>query len=172
MQRLQTNNPIRAQDVREDITFTKEAPKDDRPAESGPPPTRTCPDGSVIPATSACPPPPKADPPRQPPRAATLRSGSISDDDYPASALRAERRGTTTARFTIGTDGRVTSCSVTVERQFGARPDDLPADPAALPLPPGRRRGREPDDRNPFAAHRVAPARRVAVGDDASSKDF
>jgi protein TonB len=113
MQRLQTNNPIRAQDVREDITFTKEAPKDDRPAESGPPPTRTCPDGSVIPATSACPPPPKADPPRQPPRAATLRSGSISDDDYPASALRAEAQGTTTARFTIGTDGRVTSCSVT-----------------------------------------------------------
>jgi protein TonB len=42
-----------------------------------------------------------------------LQRGSISNDDYPASALRAEASGTTVARYTIGTDGRVTDCSVT-----------------------------------------------------------
>jgi protein TonB len=40
-----------------------------------------------------------------------LRSGAISDDDYPASALRAEAEGTSVARFTIGPDGRVSSCT-------------------------------------------------------------
>ena len=42
-----------------------------------------------------------------------MRSGSLSNDDYPSSALRAEAQGTTTVRYTIGTDGRVTGCSVT-----------------------------------------------------------
>lgn len=42
---------------------------------------------------------------------ATRRSGSISDDDYPPAAVRAEEQGRSTATFTIGTDGRVSSCS-------------------------------------------------------------
>jgi len=43
---------------------------------------------------------------------AELRSGSISNDDYPSAAQRAGDEGATTVRYTIGTDGRVSSCSV------------------------------------------------------------
>ena len=68
--------------------------------------------------TPTAPPAPPAPPPAPPkPKQAAVgavhRSGSLSDEDYPSSALRAEAEGTTVARFTIGTDGRVTSCSVT-----------------------------------------------------------
>jgi protein TonB len=65
------------------------------------------------PATPPPPTPPPPAPPRVAARPAQHRSGSITDDDYPASALRAEASGTTVARFTVGPDGRVTSCSVT-----------------------------------------------------------
>jgi protein TonB len=37
----------------------------------------------------------------------------VSNDDYPASALRNEEEGTTRFRLTVGTNGRVTDCSVT-----------------------------------------------------------
>jgi periplasmic protein TonB len=37
--------------------------------------------------------------------------GAISDADYPSSAQRNEESGTSIARFTIGTDGRVTDCN-------------------------------------------------------------
>jgi TonB family protein len=46
-------------------------------------------------------------------RRAELRSGYISDDDYPASALRANASGTTVVQYTIGVDGRVVDCIVT-----------------------------------------------------------
>ena len=76
---------------------------------------RDAPPPVITPTAPPAPPaPPPAPPkPKQAAVAATLRSGSISDEDYPSSALRAEAEGTTVARFTIGTDGRVTSCTVT-----------------------------------------------------------
>jgi protein TonB len=37
----------------------------------------------------------------------------FSNDDYPQSAIRNEEQGTTAVRLTIGTDGRVSDCSVT-----------------------------------------------------------
>jgi hypothetical protein len=39
------------------------------------------------------------------------RGGSISDEDYPSSSIRNEEAGTSVATFTIGTDGKVTSCN-------------------------------------------------------------
>lgn len=42
---------------------------------------------------------------------ATLRGGSISDDDYPAAAIAAGESGRTVATYTVGTDGRVSACS-------------------------------------------------------------
>ncbi len=59
-------------------------------------------------------PPVAAPPPPAPPRVATKavqRGGSISDEDYPSSSIRNEEAGTAVATFTIGTDGKVTSCS-------------------------------------------------------------
>lgn len=65
----------------------------------------------VMAPPSVAPPPPP--PPPRPVVAtrATLRSGSISDEDYPPAAVRNEEAGTSVATFTIGTDGRVTSCN-------------------------------------------------------------
>jgi periplasmic protein TonB len=60
------------------------------------------------------PPPPAPPPTPAPPRVATkavLKSGSISNDDYPPSSSRNEEEGTSVASYTIGTDGRVTNCS-------------------------------------------------------------
>ena len=45
-------------------------------------------------------------------RPAQLRSGSISNDDYPASALRARAEGAVIARYVVAADGRVTACEV------------------------------------------------------------
>lgn len=62
-------------------------------------------------------PPPAAPPPPPPPappkvaQKAQQRGGSISDEDYPPSAIRNEEAGTSVATFTIGTDGRVTTCN-------------------------------------------------------------
>jgi len=36
----------------------------------------------------------------------------VTQDDYPAAALREERRGTTIAKLAVGTDGRVAGCTV------------------------------------------------------------
>lgn len=58
------------------------------------------------------PPPPPPPPPRQAARPPVHRSGTITNDDYPASAIRAEAQGTTTISMTIGADGRVTGCTV------------------------------------------------------------
>jgi periplasmic protein TonB len=63
------------------------------------------------PPPSAPPPPPPPPPPPKVAQKATLRSGSISDEDYPPSAIRNEEAGTSVANFTIGTDGRVVSCN-------------------------------------------------------------
>ncbi|HST36258.1 MAG TPA: energy transducer TonB [Allosphingosinicella sp.] len=72
-----------------------------------PQPPRLPPDPVVI---RADPPPPRIFPPR---RARASLSSYFSTDDYPAAAIRVEAEGTTRFALTIGSDGRVTNCSVT-----------------------------------------------------------
>jgi periplasmic protein TonB len=62
----------------------------------------------------------KADPPAPPPpkklepaRARANLASYVSDEDYPAAAIRAEDQGTTRFRLGVGPDGRVTDCTVT-----------------------------------------------------------
>jgi periplasmic protein TonB len=62
------------------------------------------------PPPAAAPPPPPPAPPKVATRA-VQKGGSISDEDYPPSSIRNEEAGTTSATFTIGPDGKVTSCS-------------------------------------------------------------
>lgn len=57
--------------------------------------------------------PPAPAPSTRPDRAAQLRSGSISDADYPAAAIRTRAQGATTITMQISAEGRVTGCSVT-----------------------------------------------------------
>jgi protein TonB len=59
------------------------------------------------------PPPPPPPPPASPPSPAVQTGGSISDADYPASAIRAEASGTTRVSIQVGANGRVAGCSVT-----------------------------------------------------------
>ena len=63
---------------------------------------------------------PPAPPPPPPPAIVTKAQsargnlqGLFSADDYPQDALRNEETGTTTVRLNIGTDGRVSGCTVT-----------------------------------------------------------
>lgn len=51
--------------------------------------------------------------PGEPARARANLASYVSNDDYPAAALRDEEQGTTGFRLAIGPDGRVTNCSVT-----------------------------------------------------------
>jgi protein TonB len=72
-----------------------------------------------VPTPTAPPAPPLPPAPPAPPRlvepahARANLSSYISDSDYPASAIRAEQQGTTGFRLSIGTDGRVTGCTIT-----------------------------------------------------------
>jgi protein TonB len=66
------------------------------------------------------PPPPPPPPPASPPAPARLLSGSITNADYPASAIRAEASGVTSVSIQIGENGRVTGCSVTGSSGNGA----------------------------------------------------
>jgi TonB family protein len=69
----------------------------------------------------APPPPPPPTPPSQleaGPRPALLRSGTITNDDYPAAALRAREEGSVRVRYTVGIDGRVTDCAVVESSGF------------------------------------------------------
>jgi len=74
---------------------------------SRPPEMKRCPNGTQVPVTQACPAPAK------PPSPARLISGSISNADYPAAAIRAEAEGVTRITLTVSPDGRATGCSVT-----------------------------------------------------------
>jgi protein TonB len=67
------------------------------------------------PSPPAPPAPPAPPPPRvsQAARAQGSLPGLFSTDDYPQSALSREEQGTTAVSLTIGTDGRVSGCSVT-----------------------------------------------------------
>jgi protein TonB len=77
---------------------------------SAPPfvPTPTAPPAPPLPP--APPPPPRR---VEPAHARANLASYVSDADYPSSAIRAEQQGTTGFRLTVGTDGRVTACSVT-----------------------------------------------------------
>lgn len=88
------------------------------PKVTTPPPVNITPivtTNTIQPITPSAPPAPPPPPPPPPaPRVAekaTQRGGSISDEDYPPSSIRNEESGTSVARFTIGTDGKVTSCN-------------------------------------------------------------
>ncbi|WP_349356544.1 energy transducer TonB [Sphingosinicella terrae] len=61
------------------------------------------------------PPAPPPPPPRtvEPARARANLASYVSNDDYPASALRNEEEGTTGFRLTVGPNGRVSDCTVT-----------------------------------------------------------
>ncbi|MEY4890914.1 MAG: hypothetical protein RIQ75_2044 [Pseudomonadota bacterium] len=127
-----------AKQVYEDLKTFDVAPEEpDKPEEPPPPPPKvdlppppkvTVPPPVVTtnvqstntlpPLTQSAPPappaPPAAPPPPAPPKVAqraTQRGGSISDEDYPSSSIRNEEAGTSVATFTIGTDGKVTSCN-------------------------------------------------------------
>ena len=77
---------------------------------SAPPPMLT-PTAPPAPPTPPAPPPP----PRrvEPARARANLASYVSNDDYPASAIRAEEQGTTGFTLTVGPDGHVTNCSIT-----------------------------------------------------------
>src|SRR6185437_6104612 len=84
-----------------------------------PPPIQTQPNipPPMPPAVIVPPPaPPAPPPPRFTPKSATPKGNPGSwatPDDYPPRALREEREGVTGFSVTVGTDGRVTGCSVT-----------------------------------------------------------
>jgi len=76
-----------------------------------PPPPPPAP--TFIPAPPAPPAPPPAPRTVEPARARANLASYVSDADYPASAIRADEQGTTGFSLQIGSDGRVTACSVT-----------------------------------------------------------
>ena len=79
------------------------------------PTMKTCPDGASIPVQLAC--KPKISQQAAPKGSLT---GLFSGDDYPPSAQRSGDQGTTAVRLTIGTDGRVSDCSVTASSGSGS----------------------------------------------------
>lgn len=68
---------------------------------------KQCPGGQRVLESAACP------TPAAPPSPARQTGGSISNADYPASAIRAEASGTTRVTIQVGANGRVAGCSVT-----------------------------------------------------------
>jgi protein TonB len=85
---------------------------------TAPPPQVTYTAPPTPPAPVVAPPPPPPPPPApprvvEPARAKGSLQGLFRDDDYPAAAVSREETGTTRVRLSIGTDGRVSSCSVT-----------------------------------------------------------
>jgi protein TonB len=78
-----------------------------------PPPVIT-PRAAPAPPTPPAPPPPPPPPRRVQPAKAKANLGSLfSDEDYPASAVRAGESGATGFRLEVGPNGRVTNCTVT-----------------------------------------------------------
>jgi protein TonB len=81
----------------------------DFPPSPPPPPTDFTGKSDTLPPT----PPPPPPPPRfEPARAHANLSSYVSDADYPDAALRGEEQGTTRFRLVVGTDGRVTGCTI------------------------------------------------------------
>lgn len=65
------------------------------------------------PPAPVAPPPPPAPRVSQAAKAKGNLTSLFSNDDYPASALRAEEQGRASFRLTVGTNGRVTDCNIT-----------------------------------------------------------
>ena len=78
-----------------------------------PPPPTPAPPSPPPPPAPPPPPPPPAPKKVEPARAKANLGSLISNDDYPASALRAEEEGVTGFRLSVGANGRVTNCTVT-----------------------------------------------------------
>lgn len=78
-----------------------------------PPPVITTTAPPAPPRPPAPPPPPA--PPRvvEPTRPTANLQGLITAEDYPAAAQRNEETGTVAVRLTVGTNGRVSNCTVT-----------------------------------------------------------
>jgi protein TonB len=81
-----------------------------------PPPqiTYTAPPAPPAPPAPAPPPPPPPPPKKVTPARAKANLASLfSDEDYPASAVRAGESGATGFRLEVGANGRVSNCTVT-----------------------------------------------------------
>jgi periplasmic protein TonB len=81
-----------------------------------PPPTFTMPPTAAPPAPVTPPPPPPPPPPAgvtSPVKPKGNPANWANVNDYPARALSQERAGVSGFRVTIGTDGRVTGCTIT-----------------------------------------------------------
>lgn len=87
------------------MTVTPTPPPPSPPSFTATPPRPSPP---TPPATPPTPPPPPAAPPTSP----RLRSGSISNADYPSSAIRSGASGTTRITLSVSADGSVTGCTV------------------------------------------------------------
>jgi len=86
-------------------------------AQASPPPAPrpVAPPPVVHPLAPPAPPAPPPPPPRagQPARPVMPLIYYFTEDDYPASALRADEQGTTAFRLDVSPEGRVTGCTVT-----------------------------------------------------------
>jgi protein TonB len=71
------------------------------------PTTKSCPGGMTVAISQACPPVVS-----KAAKAKANLNSLFSTDDYPQSAIRNEEQGTTAVRLSVGTDGRVTDCSI------------------------------------------------------------
>lgn len=88
-----------------------------------PPPTITTQTATPQPQPTVAPPAPPAPPPAPPAIAPTApqpiaRTFAVSEDDYPDASRRAGEEGVTGVRVTVGTDGRVSACTVTRSSGF------------------------------------------------------
>ena len=114
-----------------------------------------------IPTPTAPPPAPPAPPPA--PRvsqAAGLRGNPaqfFGPDNYPPAALRAEAQGRVVARLTVGTDGRVTECTVSAS----SGNDDLDSTTCRIARSRVRFTPAKDDSGNPIASTYTLPVRWV-----------
>jgi protein TonB len=86
-----------------------------------PPPTISTQSAVPQPQPTVAPPAPPAPPPAAvpgTPPVAIARTFAVSEDDYPDASRRAGEEGVTGVRVTVGTDGRVSACSVTRSSGF------------------------------------------------------
>lgn len=92
------------------ISFNQPAPQIQTVSEAPPPAP------APVFTTAAPPPPPPPPPPKFQPKSAAPKGNPANwatSNDYPSRALREEREGSTGFRVSVGTDGKVTDCSVT-----------------------------------------------------------